>query len=107
MDRTINAPGHGNNVVDGLNATGKRYLKGEMELMGILASNDATNIVMLPSASKYFFVNFADQCLHIINNKERLNGLKGSTKIQKDNHNSNINHLYKMFNVTLMLITEV
>ena len=28
MDQAMNAPGHGNNVVDGLNATRKRYLKG-------------------------------------------------------------------------------
>ena len=27
MDRVINAPGHGKNVLDGLNATYKRYLK--------------------------------------------------------------------------------
>ena len=27
MDCAINAPGHGNNVVDGPNATDKRYLK--------------------------------------------------------------------------------
>ena len=30
MDRGINTSGHGNNVVDGLNAMKKRYLKGEM-----------------------------------------------------------------------------
>ena len=29
-DRAINAPGHGNNVVDGLNATEKHYLNGKM-----------------------------------------------------------------------------
>ena len=28
MDRAINAPGHGNNVFGGINATYKRYLKG-------------------------------------------------------------------------------
>ena len=28
MDRAINVPGHGKNVVDGINVTGKRYLKG-------------------------------------------------------------------------------
>ena len=33
MDRAIIAPGHGNNVVYGLNATGKYYLKREMELL--------------------------------------------------------------------------
>ena len=33
MDSAINAPGHGNNVVDGLNAIGKRYLKGKWKLL--------------------------------------------------------------------------
>ena len=80
MDRAINAPGHGNNVVDALNATEKRYLKGEMELMGKLASNYTTNVGMIPSASKDVSVEFVDQCLHILNNKEILNGIKGITK---------------------------
>ena len=30
MDRAINAPDHGNNVVNGINVTEKRYLEGEM-----------------------------------------------------------------------------
>ena len=38
---------------------------------------------MLPSASRYVSIKFSDKCLHIINNKEILNGLKGSTKMQK------------------------
>ena len=79
MDRAINAPGHGNNVVDGLNTTDKRYLKSKMEPMGKLSSNDTTNIGMLPSASKYVSIKFADQCLHILNDRKTLNGLKGST----------------------------
>ena len=83
MDFTINAIIHGNNVVDGLNATNKHYLKGKMELMGKLESKDNTNIKMLPSASKYVSIKFSDQCLHILNNKEILNGIKGSTKMQK------------------------
>ena len=32
-DREINAPGHGKNVVDGINATDKRYLKGKWNLL--------------------------------------------------------------------------
>ena len=51
--------------------------------MGKLSSNNTTDIGMLPSASKYVSINFADQCLHILNNKEILNRLKGSTKMQK------------------------
>ena len=34
MDSAVNAPGHGNNVVDGLNAIEKYYLKKQMELIG-------------------------------------------------------------------------
>ena len=54
-----------------------------MELMGKLASKDTTNIGMLPSASKYVVIKFADKCINNINNKEILNGLKGSTKMQE------------------------
>ena len=46
----INAPGYGNNVVDGLNTTDKHYLKGENELIDKLASNDTSNIGIIPSA---------------------------------------------------------
>ena len=69
MDRSINAPGHRKNSVYGLNATEKRYLKGKMEIMVKLASNDTTNIGIRPSASKYVSINFSDQCLHSQNNK--------------------------------------
>ena len=49
MSHAINSPCNGNNVVDGLNSTGKRYLKGKMELIGKLASNNTSDIGMLPS----------------------------------------------------------
>ena len=68
MDRTINSLGHGKNVVDGLNATEKRYLKREMEIFGKLGINDTTRIGMLPSASKDVSITFSDQCIHILNN---------------------------------------
>ena len=58
MDRAMDAPGHGNNVADGFNATDKHYLKGEMELIGKLSSNNTTNIGMLPSASKDVSIEF-------------------------------------------------
>ena len=34
MDCAINTPCHGENIVDGINETDKRYLKEKMELMG-------------------------------------------------------------------------
>ena len=33
MDREIKVPGNGKNVVDGINATDKHYLKEQMELI--------------------------------------------------------------------------
>ena len=83
LDRAINSPGHGNNVVYEFNATEKNYLRGEMELMGELSSNDTTHIGMLISASKNVSIKFADQYIHILNNKSKLNVLKGSTKMKK------------------------
>ena len=38
IDSAINSPVSGKNVVDRLNATEKRYLKGEMELMGKISN---------------------------------------------------------------------
>ena len=84
IDCVINSPVHGKNAVGGINETEKTYLKGEMKLIGKLGSNYTTKIGILPSALKYFSVKFADQCLHIPNNKDKLNGLKGSTKMQKN-----------------------
>ena len=39
MDRVINAPVHGNNVVDGINTTDTFYLKEKLELIGKLSNN--------------------------------------------------------------------
>ena len=82
MDHVINAPGNGNNVVDVLNATNKRYLKEKLEVIGKLASNDASKIGTLPSTSKDISIELAYQCIKILNSKEILNGLKVSTRIQ-------------------------
>ena len=69
MDRAINAPGHRNNIVDVMNATNKRYLKEQIELICKLASNNTSIIGMLPSTSKYVSIKFEYQFLHIFNNK--------------------------------------
>ena len=53
-----------------------------MDLVVKLSSKDTSNIGILPIASKCVSINFADQCIHIINNKYRLNAIKGITKIQ-------------------------
>ena len=52
MDSAVHAPGHGNNVVDGLNETEKRSLKKIMEFIGKLESNNTKKNGILLSASK-------------------------------------------------------
>ena len=106
-DCEINAPFHGNNIIGGINATGNHYLKEQMKLICTLASNDTSNIAIIYSASKYISVKLSYQCIHILNNKEVLNGLKGSTKSKIENHYSNINKIYKMFKLNPELTTEV
>ena len=54
-----------------------------MELIGKLASNDTSIIGILSSASKDVSVKFVDQCIHVLNNKVILNGLKVITKMKK------------------------
>ena len=52
------------------------------ELIGKLVSKYTIKIGMLPSASKDVSIEFSDKCLRILNNKERLNGIKVSTKMK-------------------------
>ena len=53
-----------------------------MEPIGKLASNNTSNIGMINSASKDVSIKFLGQFIHILNNKDRLNVLKGSTKMK-------------------------
>ena len=53
-----------------------------MEPINELETNKTSWIGMIPSTSKGISVIFSDQCIQILNNKERLNWLEGSKKIQ-------------------------
>ena len=83
MDHAINEPGHGNNVADGLNGTKNYYLKEKMELLGKLSSNDTSNIAILSIEPKRDSIKTPKQYLQIITGNYWVNGLKGSTKMQK------------------------
>ena len=65
MDREISAPGHGNNVVNGINTTGKHYWKEQMELLGKISSNNKSYIGMLPSPSNKYPLNFQNNVYKI------------------------------------------
>ena len=67
--RAINSTVYRNNFVDGHNATDKRYLKEQIELIGVLASFDTSSIGILSSDSEDVSINFSDQRIHILNIK--------------------------------------
>ena len=54
-----------------------------MEPIGKLASKNTLNIGIIPSASKYVSIKLSYQCIHILNNNDRLNGLKRYKEIHK------------------------
>ena len=56
-----------------------------MKIIGKVGNNYITKIGIILSASKYVSIKPAYQYLHIINNKEILNGLNDSTKSKREN----------------------
>ena len=62
---------------------------------------------MLPIDSKYVSIKFAEQCIHIVNNKDKLNELKGNTKMKKRELLFKYQSRFKTLKGTTMLITEV
>ena len=89
MDNVINKHGHRKNFLSGFNTTKKRSFKEQKEALGKIAINSISNIGIIPSASKDASIKFVEQFLHIVNNKERLNGLKFIIKTE------NIESLFK------------
>ena len=82
-DRSINATGHENNVVDSLNANVKNYLKKQLELVEKLPSNESSKIRMLPSTSSSVSFILSEKTLQILTNIDRLNRIKVITKMHK------------------------
>ena len=82
MDHAIHAPDPVKNIVDSLNGTDKRYLKEQMELIRKLASKNTSKVRIITIESKYISIHFSEQCLNIITKNDRLNGLKGGTKMK-------------------------
>ena len=107
MDRAINAPGHGKNVVDWLNETDKRDLKGKLNLLVNYDVNIPKRLDWFPvlqnTSPKHVYINVYK--FSIIKKYEIDSKVAQKWKI--DNHYSDINNLYTIFKINLMLITEV
>jgi hypothetical protein len=83
MDRAIGAPGHGKDIVDGLNATDKMYLKKQMCMIGTPESNDSQKRMEAHSMTETASLSLAEECARLCSRRERAEGVKGDVKLKK------------------------
>jgi hypothetical protein len=90
IDHAVNAPGHGKDIVDGLNATDKNFLKKKMCLIGTPGAQETKQrmeaAAMVNGASK----SLAEECIRLCNDEERVCGLKGGAKNAKREMNARL-----------------
>ena len=90
IDRQVGAPGHGKDIIDGINAVDKNYIaKGFCMTNTPEANNGATRISaesMVDGASK----SFATECQRICSLDSHISGIKGNVKHSKRKANSKL-----------------
>jgi hypothetical protein len=80
FDRAIGAPGHGKDIVDGLNATDKMYLK-QMRMIGTPESNDTQKQMEAHSMTETASLSLAEECARLCSRPE---GVKEARRKGKD-----------------------
>jgi hypothetical protein len=90
IDRAIGAPGHGKDIVDGLNATDKRFLKGEICLIGSPEANNFAQRMVAHSMVEGASKSLAEECARLCSDEARTSGVKGSMKSEKRETNSEL-----------------
>jgi hypothetical protein len=83
IDRAIGAPGHGKDIVDGLNATDKAYLGGCMCLIGTPEANNGEKRMAAESMTETASKSLAFECARLCSISSRINGVKGDAKSAK------------------------
>jgi hypothetical protein len=83
IDRAIGAPSHGKDVIDGIDATDKRYLAGCMCLVGTPEANDGDKRMAAQSMVETASKSLADECVRLCSLDSRLQGVKGHMKHAK------------------------
>lgn len=82
VDRAIKAPGHGKDIVDGLNATDKRYLR-ELMLNVKAPEDDREKRMNATTMSEADLESFAEECARLCSMIDRESGVKGQSKHAK------------------------
>jgi hypothetical protein len=68
IDRAVGAPGHGKDVVDGLNAVDKRFLRNAMFRILNPEETSTNNSMQSHSATSHATFSFAEECRNLLQN---------------------------------------
>jgi hypothetical protein len=83
IDWAVGAPGHGKDVVDGLNATDKRYLKQKINMVSTPEENDSNNRMSACSMVEEEGKSLAKECAQLCSDTSRVAGVKSDAKYAK------------------------
>ena len=83
IDRAAGAPGHGKDVVDGLNVTGKNYLHAKMCMIGTPEANSSEHVMNAHSTVNGTAFGLAQKYHRLCSHPSRTGGYKGGVKNKK------------------------
>ena len=108
IDRMIGAAGHGKDIVDGINAIDKRYLKGEMCMIGTPEIVDCSKRIKAHSMIGKAYYSFLEECKRLCECSDRENRAKGYSKHKKREAECKIKQIfYYVQNKNDVMITEL
>lgn len=83
IDRMIQDPRHGNDMVDGINACGKRYLMGEICMIDTTEVDNRKSRMNIHSIIGISSCNLFKECKRLCEDNERVNSVKVYGKNKK------------------------
>jgi hypothetical protein len=98
-DHTVGAPGHGKDIVDGINAIDKHFLAGKMCMIGTQEANNKPKLMQAASMIENATKSLAEESVHMCTEETRASVVKGYSKHAKREANAPLKerhyHLHK------------
>ena len=83
IDRAIGAPGHGKDLIDGMNAVDKRFLQEAMRRLAKAAGDEESNRMEPSTMVEGEAKSLAAECIRLCSDKSRAEGVKSAGKYAK------------------------
>jgi hypothetical protein len=83
IDRQVGAPGHGKDIIDGVNAVDKNYISKCFCMTDMPEANNAANKISAESMVEGSLKSFVTECQCICSLDEQISGVKGDAKHSK------------------------